>query len=253
MSERGCRIRLGARLHTRLIREMEVDLPERVDVMPGREFRIGRHATLRCDLHVADADVSLGHNSYSNSDLALVTCGNYCSIGENVSFAPSRHPLDRLTTHPETYLPVAWPHEPAAIRRVPFDGVWSPVEVGHDVWIGSGAVVMGGVKIGTGAVVAANAVVTHDVPAFAVVAGVPARVLRFRFDEVTREEILRSEWWNYDLRSWGDPVDWRDVRATLASVREAVAAGRLCRLPALVTGEEIRDFVKRARGWLPWR
>ena len=253
MSEKGFRLRLGTSVRNRLIRELKVDLPERVFVGSGRRFCIGRYSTIRCDLQVTDFDVTIGHNSYSNSDLAHVTCGNFCSIGANVLFAPSQHPLDRLTTHPETYLAVAWPHELAPIRRTPYEGVWAPVAIGHDVWIGSGAVVMGGVKIGTGAVVAANAVVTHDVPAYAVVAGVPARILRFRFDEATREELLKSEWWNFDLRNWSDSVDWRDVKATLSSVREASASGRLFRFPALTTGEEILAFSRKTWRWLPWR
>jgi acetyltransferase-like isoleucine patch superfamily enzyme len=72
------------------------------------------------------------------------------------------------------------------------------VTIGADVWIGLNAVILDGMSIGDGAVVAANAVVTRDVPPFAVVAGVPARIVRYRFDEETRAALQRSRWWDRD-------------------------------------------------------
>ena len=246
------KLKLTARQRKSVIAEFMASLPSRVEIGAGGSFGIGRYSTLKADLSVSDCDVRLGHDSYSNSDLSHVRCGNYCSIGENVVFAPSRHPLDRLTTHLETYLGLAWPHDPAAIRRVPFEGIWEPVEIGHDVWIGTGAVIMGGVKIGTGAVVAANAVVTKDVPPYAIVAGVPARILRYRFDETIRAALLESAWWEYDVRAWGEEVDWSDAAASLRSVTRAIAEGRLNRFPALTTMEEIKAFIDRRRAWWRW-
>ena len=73
-----------------------------------------------------------------------------------------------------------------------------PIEIGHDVWIGAYAHVMSGVKVGNGAVVAANAVVTRDVAPFAIVAGCPARILKYRFDERTRDRVTALGWWNWD-------------------------------------------------------
>jgi carbonic anhydrase/acetyltransferase-like protein (isoleucine patch superfamily) len=69
--------------------------------------------------------------------------------------------------------------------------------LGHDVWIGHGAVVLPGVKIGIGAAIGAGAVVSKDVPPFAVVAGVPAKVIRFRFDENVRAGLLELAWWDW--------------------------------------------------------
>ncbi len=69
----------------------------------------------------------------------------------------------------------------------------------NDVWIGDGAVVLQGASIGTGAVVGANAVVTKDVPPYAVVGGIPARVIRYRFRDDIIEELLATEWWEYPL------------------------------------------------------
>lgn len=76
---------------------------------------------------------------------------------------------------------------------------WSrgPVRIGSDTWVGWRALIMSGVDIGDGAVVAAGAVVTKDVPAYAVVGGNPARVIRYRFDEATIEALLRIRWWDW--------------------------------------------------------
>ena len=77
--------------------------------------------------------------------------------------------------------------------------VTKTTEFGHDVWIGDGAVVMPGVKIGTGAVVGANAVVTRDVPPYAVVAGLPAKILRYRFPAEISSRLLNSSYWEVSL------------------------------------------------------
>jgi acetyltransferase-like isoleucine patch superfamily enzyme len=71
------------------------------------------------------------------------------------------------------------------------------VVIGNDVWIGMNAIILAGVKIGNGAVVGAGAVVTHSVPAYAIVAGVPAKILRYRYTEDQRAELLKIAWWNW--------------------------------------------------------
>ena len=98
----------------------------------------------------------------------------------------------------------------------------------------------------------ANAVVTKDVPPYAIVAGVPARVLRYRFDEPMRVALLESAWWEYDVRAWGEEVDWSDAAASLRSVTRAIAEGRLNRFPALTMAEEIKAFIDRRRAWWRW-
>ena len=82
-----------------------------------------------------------------------------------------------------------------------FDELRDPIEIGHDCWIGQRVFIVGGVKIGTGAVVMAGAVVTKNVPPYAIVGGVPAKVLRFRYDVETIEFLLKTEWWNR-------PIEW---------------------------------------------
>ena len=211
----------------------KVRLPECVRLAGGRNFEIGRFSWLNCDLDASDNDVSVGHASYCLSDMSHASCGNYCSIGMGSDIGLSQHPVDRLTTHPATYAPYAWPFAGSwpqggfPIRNRPYDGVWRPVSIGHDCWIGSGVQIMGGVTIGTGAVVAAGAVVTHDVPPYAIVAGVPAKVLRFRFDPKTVQALLASRWWECDILNWDADVDWKDIPALLERMRSARADGTL--------------------------
>jgi acetyltransferase-like isoleucine patch superfamily enzyme len=86
--------------------------------------------------------------------------------------------------------------------------------LGHDVWVGHGAIVKGGISIGHGSIIGAGAVVTHDVPPYAVVAGVPARLLRYRFEPQIIDTLLASRWWERDLE-WlrSHAAEMRDVEA----------------------------------------
>lgn len=70
--------------------------------------------------------------------------------------------------------------------------------MGNDVWVGCNSVLISGVKVGDGAIIGAGAVVTKDIPPYAIVVGVPARVIKYRFDEEVRERLLQIKWWNWD-------------------------------------------------------
>jgi len=120
-----------------------------------------------------------------------VRIGNYCSIARGVSVYEYRHDYERLSTYYVGRNILGRPLDEEIESR-------GPVEIGHDVWIGAYAHVLSGVKVGDGVVVGANAVVTKDVPPFAIVAGAPARVLRYRFDEPTRARVQALGWWNWD-------------------------------------------------------
>lgn len=124
---------------------------------------------------------------------ARLTIGRYGSIADGVEILlGGNHRTDWVTTYPFPALPGLWP-EAAAIEGS--DTTRGDVTIGHDVWLGSQAMILSGVTIGTGAVVAARAVVTRDVPPYAIVGGNPARVLRLRFDEADIAALLASRWW----------------------------------------------------------
>ena len=118
--------------------------------------------------------------------------GRYVSIAPGVRQHGRNHPLKRKSLHPLFYN--------AALGTVAEDQIeFTRCEIGHDAWLGQNAIITPRVsRIGIGAVVAAGSVVTRDVPDFAIVAGNPAKILRFRFEEPTRQRILDSAWWESD-------------------------------------------------------
>lgn len=125
---------------------------------------------------------------------ARLSIGRYGSIADGVEILlGGNHRLDWATTYPFPALPRLWPQAAAMIGH---DATRGDVVIGHDVWLGSQCMVMSGVTIGHGAVVAARAVVTRDVPPYAIVAGNPARVVRLRFDEARIAALLETAWWN---------------------------------------------------------
>jgi acetyltransferase-like isoleucine patch superfamily enzyme len=121
--------------------------------------------------------------------------GRYCSIADKVEILlGGNHRVDWVTTYPFSALMDLWPSAP---RAKDYHTSRGDVAIGHDVWLGSGAIIMSGVTIGNGAVVAAHALVTKDVPPYAIVGGVPAKVIKFRHTEEQREELLRIRWWDW--------------------------------------------------------
>jgi acetyltransferase-like isoleucine patch superfamily enzyme len=144
---------------------------------------------------------SLGAHTYiqKNSTIFNAEIGRYCSIASNVSIAPGIHKSNGVSTHPSFYL-----NDTPLIKVFSAKNLFvtsTRVTIGHDVWIGEKAIIIDGVTIGTGAIIAAGAVVTKDVEPYAVVGGVPAKLIKYRFSTEIIYELLKSEWWNFSL-SW---------------------------------------------------
>lgn len=136
---------------------------------------------------VVDASSTIGSYTYigKNSFITKASIGRFCSIANNVSIGHGEHKLNLISTSSVFYKD-AWQ------ELTEHDCI-----IDNDVWIGVDAIILRGVRIGTGAVIGANAVVTRDVPPFAIVAGVPARILKYRFDQQKQALILKSEWWKF--------------------------------------------------------
>ena len=143
--------------------------------------------------------------------------GNYCSIADNVQiFLGGHHRTDWVSTYPfPAYLP-----EASHIKG--YGGTRGDVEIGSDVWLCANCVILSGVNIGHGAVVANGAVVSRDVEPYAVVAGNPAEIVRWRFAENTRSALLEIAWWNWpeeEIRAAVSLLCSEDITAFLAYAR----------------------------------
>lgn len=140
-------------------------------------------------------EVEIGMHSYANGGYICdrTRIGRFCSIAYYTTIGIGSHDIDFISTHPWT---AKASHDPTFTRSNNW-AAWT--EVGHDVWVDQGATILKGVRIGTGAVIAAGAVVSSDVPPYAVVGGVPARIIKYRFDAQTIGRLLASEWWTLPL------------------------------------------------------
>jgi len=136
-----------------------------------------------CDQSRVDSYTFIG----DNSSVSKSTIGRYNSIASNVSIGHGEHPLDTISS--SGHFTDSLLHVLTAKDCV----------IEHDVWLGVGSIVRRGVTIGAGAVVGANSFVNKDVPPFAIVAGSPAKIIKYRFSEEKIREILSSEWWMLDI------------------------------------------------------
>ncbi|WP_455476677.1 DapH/DapD/GlmU-related protein [Bartonella sp. B41] len=159
----------------------------------GRYVKVNERVILR--------DVTVGDFSYfeRNSEAIYSDIGRFCSIASYVCLNALRHPVERLSTHKVTYRPNEYFRYIELDHSFREDRCANRVVVGHDVWIGRGAVVLPGIKIGHGAIIGANAVITKDVEPYAIVAGVPAKLLRMRFSDNVIQILLDMAWWNWPL------------------------------------------------------
>lgn len=156
-------------------------------------------------------------NVHISSDNSFLKIGNYCSIAPNVEFLLSaEHPLNYISTFPYK---VTFLHE--KFEKMDCGNI----TIDDDVWIGYGATIMSGVHIGQGAVVAAGAVVTKDVPPYAIVGGVPAKLIRYRFSEEIIQELLKIDY---------QKIDEKFVRENINVLYTKI-----------ISPKQVKDFIKK--------
>lgn len=168
-------------------------------------------------------NISVGRYTYGPIEVSTsaknphLHIGSFCSIASGVIFLTgNEHPLDRLSTYPFS-VQLLGQSEPEALSK-------GGIVVDDDVWIGLGALILDGVHVGQGAVIAARAVVTKDVEPYAVVGGCPAHTIKKRFDEETIRELLKIDWSLVDADFVRAHPEWFVDNAASASSAERVAA-----------------------------
>lgn len=175
----------------------------------GKSVNVGRNSVLE-GYNVLGNRVTFdgycGRCTYIGSESTVYgKVGRFCSVGENVTTLQGAHPTQFVSTSPCFYSTlgqtgVYFVKENAFVEKKYADRENRyPVVIGNDVWIGYGAVILGGITIGDGAIIGAGAVVTKNVEPYAIVAGNPAKVLRKRFDDNTVAHLLELAWWDKDL------------------------------------------------------
>lgn len=164
--------------------------------------------------------------------------GRFTSIAGGLAIGAQEHPVDWISTHPLFYK--NFPCETArgfnernqdmltrateAYQRKE-DAAHQPIQIGNDVWIGEGVSIRRGVTIGDGAIIASHAVVTRDVPPYAIVGGVPARIIRYRFEPEIIAELLDLQWWHYGLSAL-EGADFTDIDMALWRITDNISSGR---------------------------
>ncbi len=163
--------------------------PSLLDIKKGAELVLEEGVVL-LNVQMGFRNLKVGAMTYMRGDGELWNVsqiGRFCSIGNGVVIGHDRagHPLDWVSTHPFSH----------SGTHLTYSSHFAPARVGHDVWIGRDAMILEGVEVGTGAVIATRSVVTKDVPPYAIVAGSPAKIIRYRHPEETIQRLLDSQWW----------------------------------------------------------
>ena len=150
----------------------------------------------------ADKRITVGRYTYGKPEITLwsdsdhVQIGSFCSIAENVNIiAGGEHNCSWITSYP---LKIAFGLVENNQDKIPYNK--GPVIIENDVWIGQGVTILSGVKIENGAVIGADSLVTKDVKSYEIVGGNPAKHIKYRFESIIIDELLRIKWWDWNIK-----------------------------------------------------
>jgi len=144
--------------------------------------------------------VTLDNFSYiaKNTEISYTRIGKFCSIGPYCKIGLGKHPSkDFVSTHPIFFSTLN--QSQISFANQQYFEEFNDITIGNDVWIGSSSIVLDGIQISDGVIVAAGSVVTKDIPPYAIVAGIPAKIIRYRFSKEQIEKLLKERWWDYNI------------------------------------------------------
>ena len=198
------------------VKKMLGEQPRIHETARVRDSQIGAWTELGPNTTIVES--TFGDYSYAAGDVSIIysDVGKFCSIASHARLNPGNHPMDRVMQHHATYRRAQYGFGESDDEAF-FD--WrraDKVTVGHDVWIGHGAILLPGVSVGLGAVVGAGAVVTKDVEPYTIVVGLPAKPLRLRFPQDVAEAITATAWWDWPRELLEERIgDFNDLETFL--------------------------------------
>lgn len=188
--------------------------------------RVGNYVSVNRRNYINDS--CIGDFSYTgiNTIINFAKIGRFCSIARNVDIGGMDHDMDYVSTIPRFRI------EQALCGSKPVAPKMAHCSIGNDVWIATGAIVLNKANIGDGAIIGAGAVVTKDIPPYAIAVGVPAKVIGYRCSSELMEELIELQWWNFPLEVIKENVNLLlneklsyDVIDKLKRIKESVQNG----------------------------
>jgi acetyltransferase-like isoleucine patch superfamily enzyme len=157
---------------------------------------------------LSNSKIGFGTYLGSNNFFPYTRFGRYCSIGSNSKVIYSTHPTNTYVSTSPVFFSLGKQSGFTFVKEQKFDELMYidkdkeiVLDIGNDVWIGDDVTILGGVKIGDGAIIGTKALITKDIPPYAIVGGIPAKVIKYRFNQEQIDFLNELKWWNYD-ESW---------------------------------------------------